>query len=208
MTRAHIIGTGSYAPEKIVTNDELSGLIDTTDKWIRVRTGIRQRHIAREDEQTSDMALAAAKRALEAARCLPQDLDLIIVATISGDMQMPACAAFLQHKLGASCPAFDVSAACAGSLFGLSVAQSYIRSGLAKRVLVVGVELLSRLLNWEDRSTCVLFGDAAGAMVIGPSEDPDRGILSVHIHTDGSTTDILTIPGGGSLHPASAESLE
>ncbi len=208
MTRAQIIGTGSYAPEKVVTNDDLSELIDTTDKWIRVRTGISERRVAAADEQTSDMAVAAAKQALDAARCRPEDLDLIVVGTISGDMQMPACAAFVQHKLGASCPAFDVSAACAGSLFGMSVAEAYVRAGLAKRILVVGVELLSRLLNWNDRSTCVLFGDAAGAMVIGPSEDPERGIRSLKIHTDGATTDILTIPGGGSLNPTSAESLE
>ena len=207
MKRSRIIGTGSYAPEKVLTNEDLSKLVDTSDEWITSRTGIKQRHIARDDEQTSDMAAAAANRALEMAGCTAEDLDMIIVGTISGDMPMPACAAFVQAKIGARCPAFDVSAACAGSLFGLSIADQYIRTGMAKRVLVIGVELLSRILNWDDRNTCVLFGDAAGAMILGPSESDDRGILSTHIHTDGKYTNILTIPGGGSIHPVNEETL-
>jgi 3-oxoacyl-[acyl-carrier-protein] synthase III len=208
MMRSRVIGTGSYAPEKVLTNDDISKLIDTSDEWIMSRTGIRQRHIAREDEQTSDMAAAAANKALEMAGCTAEDLDMIIVGTISGDMPMPACAAFVQHKIGATCPSFDVSAACAGSLFGLSIADQYVRTGAAKKVLVIGVELLSRILNWDDRNTCVLFGDAAGAMILGPSESEERGILSTHIHTDGKYTDILTIPGGGSIHPMSTEAIE
>ena len=208
MKSSRIIGTGSYAPEKILTNEELSKLVDTSDEWITSRTGIKQRHIAREGEQTSDMAAEASKKALEMAGLTASDLDMIIVGTISGDMPMPACAAFVQAKLGAKCPAFDVSAACAGSLFGLSIADQFVKTGAAKNVLVLGVELLSRILNWEDRNTCVLFGDAAGAMILAPSENESRGILSTHIHTDGDYANILTIPGGGSISPMNEETLE
>jgi 3-oxoacyl-[acyl-carrier-protein] synthase-3 len=209
VTRAQIIGTGSYAPEKVMTNHDLAKIVETSDEWIFERTGIRQRHVAAEGEVSSDMALKASVRALEMARTRPEDLDCIIVGTISPDMPMPACAAFLQHKLGAKRAfAFDVSAACAGSLFGLSIGAQYVATGVAKRVLVVGVELLTRIIDWEDRNTCVLFGDAAGAMVLGPSEDPARGILSTHLHTDGSQTDILCIRGGGSKHPMNDEALK
>ncbi len=208
MIMARITGTGGYAPERVVTNDELSRRIDTTDEWITTRTGIKARHVAREDEQTSDMAKMAAERAMAAAGITAQDLDLIVVGTISGDMPMPACAAFLQHKLGARCPSFDVSAACAGSIYGLSIAEKFVRTGAAKHALVVGVELLSRLLDWEDRNTCVLFGDAAGAMIVSASDEPGRGILSTHLHTDGSLTGILNIPGGGSINPASHDVIE
>jgi 3-oxoacyl-[acyl-carrier-protein] synthase III len=207
MFRARIIGTGSYAPEKVVTNDDLSKKVDTTDEWIHTRTGIRQRRIAQEGELTSDMAAAAAKRALEMAEVKPAALDLIIVGTISGDTPMPSCATFVQHKLGATCPAFDVSAACAGSLYGLSIAEKFIQTGAMKKVLVIGVELLSRLIDWEDRNTCVLFGDAAGAMLVTASTN-DRGILSTHLAADGSLTEILLIPGGGSRHPVSHEVVE
>jgi len=208
MKSSRIIGTGSYAPEKILTNEDLSKLVDTSDEWITSRTGIKQRHIAREDEQTSDMAAEASKKALEMAGLTASDLDMIIVGTISGDMPMPACAAFVQAKLGAKCPAFDISAACAGSLFGLSIADQFIKTNAAKNILVLGVELLSRILNWEDRNTCVLFGDAAGAFILAPSEKESRGILSTHIHTDGDYTNILTIPGGGSISPMNEETLE
>lgn len=206
MIRAAILGTGSYAPSKVVTNKDLEKVVDTTDEWITERTGIRARHMAAEGEVTSDMALKASIRALEMARTRPEDLDAVIVGTISPDMPMPACAAFLAHKLGAKKAfAFDLSAACAGSLFGLSIAQQYIQNGTIKRALVVGVELLTRLVDWKDRSTCVLFGDAAGAMVVGPSSDPQRGIMSMHLHTEGALTDILCIRGGGSKDPVSAE---
>jgi 3-oxoacyl-[acyl-carrier-protein] synthase-3 len=208
MVRARIIGTGSYTPEAVLTNDDLAKKIETSDEWIVTRTGIRARRMARKDEQTSDMAAAAAKRALEMAEVRPEELDLIIVGTISGDMPMPSCATFVQKKLGARCPAFDVSAACAGSLYGLSIADKFVRTGASKRVLVIGVELLSRLLDWEDRNTCVLFGDAAGAMLVAPEADESRGILATHLDADGTLTDILTIPGGGSLHPASHETVE
>jgi 3-oxoacyl-[acyl-carrier-protein] synthase-3 len=207
--RTQIIGTGSYAPEKIITNKDLEKLVDTTDQWIRERTGIRERRQAAEGEQTSDMAVKASVRALEMAQTRPDDLEMIIVGTISPDMPMPSCAAFVQAKLGAKKAfAFDLSAACAGSLYALAVADQFIRTGSLKRVLVIGVELLTRLIDWEDRNTCVLFGDAAGAMVLAPSADPSRGILSTHLHSDGTTAEILAIPGGGSLHPPSAEVLE
>jgi 3-oxoacyl-[acyl-carrier-protein] synthase III len=206
--RAQIIGTGSYAPEKVLTNHDLTKIVDTTDSWIVERTGIKQRHIAAEGEVTSDMALKAALRALELAQTRPEDLDLIVVGTISPDMPLPAAAAFLAHKLGAKKAfAFDVAAACAGSLYAMSIASQYIATGVVKRALVVGVELLSRLTDWTDRNTCVLFGDAAGAMVLGPSADPERGVMSTHLHTDGAHTGILCIPGGGSAHPQSAEVL-
>ncbi len=201
MTRARIIGTGHYAPARVVNNDELARRIDTTDEWIFSRTGIRTRHMAAPGEQTSDMAAAAAREALQMAGKRPEDVDLIIVGTISGDMPMPSCAAFVQAKLGSRAPAFDVSAACAGSLYGLAIADKFIRTGAARCAVVIGVELLSRLLDWEDRTTCVLFGDAAGAMVLGPENEAGRGILSTHLHADGTLTDILKIPGGGSIHP-------
>jgi len=207
--RAQIIGTGSYVPEKVVTNRDLEKIVETSDEWIVERTGIRERRQAAPGENTSDMALKASIRALEMASTRADELDLIIVGTISPDMPMPACAAFLAHKLGATkCFAFDLSAACAGSLFGMSIASQFIETGRAKRVLVVGVELLTRIVDWKDRNSCVLFGDAAGAMVLGPSKDEGRGVISTHLHTDGSQTGILCIPGGGSANPASHEMIE
>lgn len=204
MVRTAILGTGGYAPEKVLTNQDIEKLVNTSDAWITERTGIKERHMAAPGEFTSDMAVKASIRALEMAHTRAEDLDVIIVGTISGDMPMPSCAAFVQAKLGAKKAfAFDVSAACAGSIYGLSIADQFIQSGKVKRALVIGVELLTRLIDWEDRNTCVLFGDAAGAMVLGPSPDPTRGILSTHLHTDGNLTDILKIPGGGSVHPQS-----
>ncbi len=209
MKRAQIIGTGSYAPEKVLTNHDLAKIVETSDEWIVERTGIKQRHVAAEGEVTSDMALKAAVRALEMASTRAEELDMIVVGTISPDMPMPACAAFLAQKLGAKKAfAFDVSAACAGSLFGLSIASQYIATGVVKRALVVGVELLTRIIDWSDRNTCVLFGDAAGAMVVGPSSDDARGILSTHLHTDGEQTNILCLPGGGSKHPVTPQMIE
>lgn len=208
MVRARIIGTGRYAPEKVMTNDDIALRIETSDEWIRTRTGIRERHIAAEGEQTSDMAAAAAREALAMAGKTPADVDLLIVGTISGDMPMPACATFVQAKLGSTAPAFDVSAACAGSLYGLAIADKFIRTGASKCAVVIGVELLSRLLDWEDRNTCVLFGDAAGAMVVVPEENDARGILSTHLRADGTLTGILNIPAGGSLHPISHDVVE
>lgn len=206
--RTRIIGTGAYAPEKIVTNQDLEKLVETSDAWITERTGIKERRMAADGELTSDMALKAAVRALEMANTRPEELDLIVVGTISPDMPMPSCAAFLQAKLGAhKAWAFDLSAACAGSLYAMSVADQYIQTGKVKRALILGVELLTRLIDWKDRNTCVLFGDGAGAMVLGPSED-DSGIVSTHLHTDGRQAAILCIPGGGSKHPQSEEVLK
>lgn len=205
---SRILGTGAYAPERILTNHDLEKLVETSDEWIRERTGIRERRIAAEGETTSDMAAAAARRALEMAGLTAADLDMIIVGTISGDVPMPACAVFVQKKLGAgSVPSFDVSAACAGFLYGLSIADQFIRSGMMKRVLVVGVELLSRILNWKDRTTCVLFGDGAGAVVLGPAEDDGRGVLSTRLYTDSTLAESLCIPAGGSKEPLTPQAL-
>lgn len=208
MIYSHVLGTGAYAPKRILTNLDLEKMVATTDAWISERTGIKERRIAAEGEATSDMAVLAARHALSMADTKAEDLDIIIVATISADMPLPSCAVLVQAKLGATRAfAFDLSAACAGSLFGLSIADQFIRSGRAKRVLVIGAELLSRLVDWTDRNTCVLFGDAAGAMVLGPTPDPRRGLISTHLHSDGTAAGILSIPGGGSLHPQSEEVL-
>ncbi len=208
LTYSHILGTGTYAPAHILTNQDLEKIVATTDSWIVERTGIKMRRIAADGEVTSDMAVAAARLALDMAATRAEDLDIIIVATISPDMPMPSCAAMVQAKLGAKRAfAFDISAACAGSLYGISIADKFIRSGM-QRVLVIGAELLSRLVDWTDRNTCVLFGDAAGAMVLGPTPDPTRGFLSLHLHSDGTMAGLLAIPGGGSKHPQSEEVIE
>jgi 3-oxoacyl-[acyl-carrier-protein] synthase-3 len=197
-------------PAKVLTNAELEKTVDTSDEWIRTRTGICQRHIAAPEEATSDMATAAARNALEAAGLAATDIDLIIVATVSPDMQLPSTAMFVQRNLRTrpDCPGFDLAAACAGFIYGLSVADAYVRSGLARNVLVIGVELLSRIIDWTDRNTCVLFGDGAGAVVVGPSEDPERGILSTHIFADGEQIESLYIPAGGTRQPITHELLE
>jgi len=206
--QSRILGIGAYAPERVLTNRDLEKLVDTSDEWISERTGIKQRHIARDDESASDMALAASRRALEMAGLTPADLDMIIVGTISGDVPMPACAAYLQRKLGAGpIPSFDVSAACAGFLYAMSIADQFIRGGRHKHILIVGVELLSRLVDWEDRTTCVLFGDGAGAGVIGPALGDGRGIITTHLYTDASLSESLCIPAGGSRERVTAEAL-
>lgn len=208
--RSRILGTGHYLPAKVLTNAELEKTVDTSDDWITSRTGIRQRHIAAPEEASSDMATKAAANALEAAGLDATQLDLIIIATISPDMQLPATAMFVQRNLGArpDCPGFDLGAACAGFIYGLSVADAFVRTGAAKHVLVVGVELLSRLVDWSDRNTCVLFGDGAGAVVVGPSDDPDRGILSTHLFADGSQIESLCIPAGGTRAPITHDLIE
>jgi 3-oxoacyl-[acyl-carrier-protein] synthase III len=204
-----IVGTGRYAPAKVLTNADLEKMVDTSDAWITERTGIRERRIAADGENTSDMAAAAAKAALESAGLAASDLDMIIVGTVTGDSPMPATAVNVQQKIGAvNIPAFDISAACAGFLYGLSIGDQFIRTGQMKRVLVVGVELLSRVLNWSDRTTCVLFGDGAGAVVLGPSGDSGRGVISTKIFTDGSLACTLTIPGGGSDLPITHTGLD
>lgn len=187
-----IIGTGSFLPPKVVTNDDLSRLMDTDDEWIYSRTGIHSRHIAMK-ESVADMALEAAKNALENAVCDASELDLIIVATITGEQSMPGTACVLQNRLGAiNAAAFDIAAACSGFLFGLSIADGFVKSGTYRKVLVIGAEAMSRAVNWEDRSTCVLFGDGAGAAVVAASED-GSGILDVRMHTDGTGSDCLYV---------------
>jgi 3-oxoacyl-[acyl-carrier-protein] synthase III len=207
-----ILGTGHYAPARVLTNAELEKVVDTSDAWISERTGIRERRIAAEGENTSDMASAAARAALQAAGLKASDLDMIIVGTVTGDTPMPATAVHVQQKIGAtSIPSFDISAACAGFLYGLSIGDQFIRTRQMKHVLVVGVELLSRVLNWSDRTTCVLFGDGAGAVVLGPagaSGDDGRGVISTKIFTDGSLANSLTIPGGGSELPLTHAGLD
>jgi 3-oxoacyl-[acyl-carrier-protein] synthase-3 len=209
-----ILGTGHYLPERVRTNFDLEKMVETSDAWIVERTGIRERHIAADGEVTSDMATAAAKRALQMAELDPKDLDMILVATVTPDCPMPATAVFVQQKLGAgTCPAMDLSAACAGFVFGLSIADQFIRSGAMKHVLVVGVELLSRVIDWTDRTTCVLFGDGAGAAVLGPAQGTEargkpRGILSTKMKSDGTLAPSLIIPGGGSAAPVSSEVVE
>lgn len=191
---AKIVGTGSYLPAKVLTNRDLERIVDTTDEWIYARTGIRQRHIAADGEATSDLALQASRNALEAAGLAPADIDLIVVATTTPDMVFPSTACILQAKLGSkNCPAFDVQAVCAGFTYALATADQFVRSGQYRNVLVVGAETYSRILDWKDRTTCVLFGDGAGAVVLRRSETP--GILSSHLHADGSHAGQLCVPG-------------
>ena len=193
---ARIAGTGSYLPQQVLTNDDLVKRgVETSDEWITSRTGIRQRHVAAEGELTSDLALQAALRALEAAEVAAGDIDLIVVGTTTPDLIFPSTATILQHKLGvAGCMAFDVNAACSGFIYALTVADKFIRSGAAKTALVVGAETLTRMLDWNDRNTCVLFGDGAGAVVL--KADADAGIISTHMHADGGKKDLLWNPVG------------
>lgn len=192
---ARIAGTGGYLPSHIRTNDDLARMVDTSDEWIYERTGIRRRHIAGPLDTASSMAEIAARRALEMAGWEAASLDLILVATSSPDRMFPSTACLLQHLLGAvRCPAFDLQAACAGFLYALSVADQFIRTGHARRVLVVGSEVNSRVIDWTDRATCILFGDGAGAMALEAAEAP--GVLSTHIHADGHYKDLLYLPAG------------
>ncbi|GAB3354706.1 beta-ketoacyl-ACP synthase III [Lysobacter tyrosinilyticus] len=195
---ARIAGTGSYLPEKALSNDDLSKIVDTTDEWIAARTGIRNRHIAAEGETTSDLGYNAAVRALEAAGVDAKDLDLIVVGTTTPDLIFPSTACLIQHRLGADgCPAFDVNAACSGFVYALTVADKFIRSGAAKTALVIGAETLTRMVDWSDRTTCVLFGDGAGAVVL--KADTETGILSTHMHADGGKKELLWNPVGVSV---------
>ncbi|HKU84978.1 MAG TPA: beta-ketoacyl-ACP synthase III [Casimicrobiaceae bacterium] len=191
---SRIAGTGRYLPQRVLTNDALALEVATSDEWIRARTGIRQRHIADESEKTSDLALAASREALAAASIAPTDVDLIVMATTTPDMVFPSTACVLQAKLGArGGPAFDVQAVCSGFVYALAVADRMVASGMARNALVVGAEIYSRILDWKDRGTCVLFGDGAGAVVLVPGREP--GILSAHLHADGHYKDILCVPG-------------
>jgi 3-oxoacyl-[acyl-carrier-protein] synthase III len=192
---SRIIGTGSYLPEKVLTNRDLEKLVDTSDEWIYTRTGIRQRHIAADNENSSDLALAASRRALDAAGLKPDDIDLLIVATTTSDMVFPSTACLLQAKLGMTRgAAFDLQAVCSGFVYALATADQFMKSGQYRHALVVGAEVYSRILDWKDRSTCVLFGDGAGAVVLGKSDKP--GIVAARLHSDGRYAHILSVPGG------------
>jgi 3-oxoacyl-[acyl-carrier-protein] synthase-3 len=195
---ARIAGTGSFLPEKVLTNGELSKIVDTSDEWIAARTGIRQRHIAAEGQTSGDLGYEAAVRALEAAGVEASELDLIVVGTTTPDLIFPSTACLIQHRLGANgCPAFDVNAACSGFIYALTVADKFIRSGAAKTVLVIGTETLTRMIDWSERTTCVLFGDGAGAVVL--KADTETGILSTHMHADGGKKELLWNPVGVSV---------
>ncbi len=209
MKSGMIIGTGSFVPEEVITNDDLEKMVDTSDEWIVTRTGISERRRAAPEMATTDLSAPAAQKALEAAGVSPQELDLIIVATITPDTTCPSAACWLQGRLGATRAfAFDVNAACAGFVYGLAVADQFIRAGTSKRVLMVGAEIMTRVVNWEDRATCILWGDGAGAVVVAPSED-GRGILSSHLYADGKRGETLIIGGGGSrVTPISRETVD
>jgi len=210
--RSIILGCGSYLPDQVVTNDDLAKRIDTTDEWIVARTGIRQRHIAPPEQNTSDLALKAAERALEHAGVAPSEVDILILATTTPDQTFPATATKVQTKLGmTNGAAFDIQAVCSGFIYALSVGDNFIKAGQADTVVVIGAETFSRILDWEDRGTCVLFGDGAGAVVLKSANTDDldvepgdtghnrgRGILSTHLHSDGSTNDLLYVDGGPS----------
>ena len=193
MQYAKILGTGSYLPANRVSNEDLAKFVDTSDEWIYTRTGIKNRHIAADDEKTSDLAVQAAKAALADAGVEASEIDLIIVATATPDMQFPATATMVQHKLGVGgCPAFDVQAVCAGFMYAISTANAYIKSGMSKKALVIGAEVFSRIMDWSDRTTCVLFGDGAGAVVLGASDEP--GIIHSKLQADGNYLDMLKVP--------------
>ena len=203
-----ILGTGSELPEKVLSNFDLEKMVDTSDKWISERTGIKERRQAAPHETTSSLSVKASKKALAMAGITPQDLDLVICSTISPDMPLPSTAALIQRDLGArACCAFDLAAACSGFLFGMTVGEQFIRNGKYKHVLVIGAELLSRYVDYRDRETCVLFGDGFAAAVLGPVSPPS-GILASDLHTEGLHADHLYIPAGGTACPASHETVD
>ena len=204
----HIVGTGSFTPERVLTNQDLEKIVDTSDEWITTRTGIKERRIADPKTPASALATEASARALDAAGVKASELDQIIVGTVTGDRTFPSTGCIVQDRLGAKkAYAFDVSAACAGFLYGLSVGRSAIESGAAETVLVIGVETLSKIVNWTDRNTCVLFGDAAGAVVLRANGKPG-GILATRLHSDGALVHLLEMPAGGSLMPPSHETVD
>lgn len=208
MVRACITGTGSAAPDRILTNGDLEKMVDTSDEWITTRTGIKERHIAVEGEYTSTFASRAGERALEMAGVRPEELDLIVVGTVTPDFPFPATACLVQDNLkAAKAAAFDIVAACSGFLYALSIANNSIRAGTAKKALVIGAEVLSRVLDWNDRNTCCLFGDGAGAVVLEARES-ESGVLSTHIHSDGSYWEVLYQPACGSRNPARQQNID
>jgi 3-oxoacyl-[acyl-carrier-protein] synthase-3 len=203
MIYSKIAGTGRYLPEKILTNADLEKLVDTTDEWIRTRTGVERRHVAAEDQTTSDLCVEAAKKAMEAANVTTDDIDLIIVGTTSPDLIFPNIATIIQDRMGIhGCPAFSIEAACTGFIYALSTADKFVRAGEAKCALIIGAEIITKLIDWSDRSTCVLFGDGAGAVIVKPSDEP--GIISTHLGADGQYKDLLYYPVGASKDLAKA----
>ncbi len=205
--RGRIIATASYVPETVLTNYDLEQMVATSDEWIRERTGISERRIADDEQAASDIAYEAARLALKRARLKAKDIDLILVASVTGDMPFPSTSCYLQRLLGAkNAAAFDINAACSGFLYGLHIANSFIKTGTHSKILLVGTEVLSRFVNWSDRTTCVLFGDGAGAVVIEGTREK-RGIYSTHIASDGTLSELITLPGGGSRYPSSTESI-
>jgi len=208
MIHSRIIGTGAYAPKKVLTNHDLEKMVETNDAWIVERTGIKERRICEKGQTTSDLATEAAHRALKAAGIAAADLDMIICGTLTPDTAMPSLGCVLQARLHAKkAAAFDVYAACSGFLYGLSIADAFIKSGMHQTILVVGAEALSRFTDWEDRTTCVLFGDGAGAAVV-QRHAGKRGILSTHLHSDGTFGDLLHLPAGGARHPATHDTVD
>lgn len=207
--RSRVAGIGSYLPEKILSNEDLEKLVETSNQWIIERTGIERRHIAAEHEATSDLCVQAAIRALEDAKLTIQDIDMIIVGTVSGDHPMPSTACYVQTKLGAkNVMSFDLNAACSGFIYGITVADQFIRTGLHKNILVIGAEVLSRYMNYKDRETCILFGDGAGAWILSRADEGDKSLIeSSHMHSDGSLAELLMFPAGGSRIPQSQEVL-
>ena len=203
---AAVAGLGSALPERIVPNSYFESLVDTSDEWIRDRTGIRERRFALDDQTTSDLATGAAVKALDSAGLSAEQVDMLIVATLTPDNPIPAAAVRVQSKLGISCPAFDLNAACAGFSYAMSAGAAFIESGNAETVVVMGAEVLSRVLDYTDRTTCILFGDGAGAVVLRPADAP--GILGSVLGADGTAADILIIPAGGSASPASHDTVE
>jgi 3-oxoacyl-[acyl-carrier-protein] synthase-3 len=208
--RSRLIGTGSYLPEKRLSNSDLEKLVETNDQWIFERTGIRNRHIAADGEATSDLALRAARGALDEAKLSPVDLDMILVATVSPDQPMPNTACILQHKLGArDCMAVDISAACSGFVYGLTIADQFIRTGTYRNILVVGAEVLHRYISYKDRETCILFGDGAGAAIVSRAKEEDQSLIySSHLHADGAISDLFVLPAGGSAMPFTQKVLD
>ncbi len=208
LVRARVLGTGMSVPDVVITNDDLAKIVDTSDEWIFTRTGMKERRRVRPDQAASDLAVPASLGALKVAHLTPRDLDMIIVATVTPDTLFPSTSCIIQDRIGARhIPAFDVSAGCTGAIYALSLADQLIRLGTYQHILVVGVEVLTKITNWTDRSTCVLFGDAAGAIVLGPCEDGIHGMLGSHLASDGSGAATLHMPAGGSRMPATSETV-
>ncbi len=207
--KSKIVSTGSYLPKKVLTNKDLEEFVDTSDEWITQRTGIKVRHIADKEEATSDLAYKAALDALKAADVDPVEIDVIILATVAPDMPLPATALFVQERLGAkNAFCFDINAACSGFMYGLSIADSYIKTGLAKKALVIGAEVLTNMVYWPERSTSVIFGDGAACVLLEATENEDEGILGIKLHSDGHYTDLMIVPAPGSRKPCSKEVIE